>query len=149
MVKSLIGDLKPISGTVTKSPAVDINYFEQEVPGNRNTPFEEIRDSFPTLNNGEIHYFLAASGLTNQNIESQIITLSGGEAAKVRLCKLTITPSNCLILDEPTNHLDVLAKEALREAIEDYKGTVILVCHEPEFYEGLDVRVINAEEYSI
>lgn len=149
LVKSLIGALKPISGSVTKSPAVDINYFEQEVPGNRNTPFEEIRDSFPTLNNGEIHYFLAASGLTNQNIESQIITLSGGEAAKVRLCKLTIVPSNCLILDEPTNHLDALAKEALREAIEEYKGTVILVCHEPEFYEGLDVRVINAEEFCI
>ncbi|MBP3504454.1 MAG: ABC-F family ATP-binding cassette domain-containing protein [Bacilli bacterium] len=149
LVKSLIGDLKPISGNVIKSPAVDINYFEQEAPGNRNTPFEEIRDSFPTLNNGEIHYFLSASGLTNQNIESQIITLSGGEAAKVRLCKLTIQDSNCLILDEPTNHLDVLAKEALKEAIEEYEGTVILVCHEPDFYEGLNFRVIDAEKHSI
>lgn len=149
LVKSLIGELKPLSGNVVTSPALDINYFEQEVPGNRKTPFEEIRDSFPTLNNGEIHYFLAASGLSNQNIESQIITLSGGEAAKVRLCKLTIQESNCLILDEPTNHLDALAKEALREAIEEYKGTVILVCHEPEFYDGLNARIINAEEYKI
>lgn len=149
LIKSLIGDLKPISGSVTKSPAVDIDYFEQEVPGNRNTPFEEIRNSFPNLNNGEIHYFLSASGLTPQNIESQIITLSGGEAAKVRLCKLTIVPCNCLILDEPTNHLDNLAKEALKEAIMAFNGTVILVCHEPEFIEGLNARIINAEEYKI
>ena len=149
LVKSLIGDLKPISGSVTKSPAVDINYFEQEVPGNRNTPFEEIRDSFPTLNNGEIHYFLAASGLTNQNIESQIITLSGGEAARVRLCKLTIGEYNCLVLDEPTNHLDVLAKESLAEAIKNYKGTVLLVCHEADFYQDVASRIINLEDYSL
>lgn len=149
LIKSMLGLIPSINGSVTKSPALDIDYFEQEVNGNRNTPFEEIRDSFPNLNNGEIHYFLSASGLTPQNIESQIITLSGGEAAKVRLCKLTITPCNCLILDEPTNHLDVLAKEALKEAIMDFSGTVILVCHEPDFYDDLNVRIINAEDYKL
>ncbi len=149
LIKSLLGLIPPISGTVTKSPALDIDYFEQEVEGNRNTPFEEIRNAFPTLNNGEIHYFLSASGLTLENINSMIITLSGGEAAKVRLCKLTIVPCNCLILDEPTNHLDNLAKEALKEAIMEFKGTVILVCHEADFYQDLGVRIINAEEYSL
>ncbi len=149
LIKSLLGVIPTISGSVTKSPALDIDYFEQEVAENRNTPFEEIRNTFPTLNNGEIHYFLSASGLTEENINSMIITLSGGEAAKVRLCKLTIVPCNCLILDEPTNHLDNLAKEALKEAIVNFKGTVILVCHEPEFYQNLGVKIINVEEYCL
>ncbi len=149
LLKSMMGDLKPISGNIVKSPALDIDYFEQEVPDNRKTPFEEIRDSFPELNNGEIHYFLSASGIGYQQLDSMIMTLSGGEAAKVRLCKLTIVPTNCLVLDEPTNHLDQLAKDALREAIDKFTGAVIMVCHEPEFYEGLDVRVIDAEQFSI
>jgi ATPase subunit of ABC transporter with duplicated ATPase domains len=87
--------------------------------------------------------------LTHEHIESQIITLSGGEAAKVRLCKLTIGEYNCLVLDEPTNHLDVLAKEALQEAIQNYKGTILLVCHEADFYQTITSRVINLEEYAL
>jgi ATPase subunit of ABC transporter with duplicated ATPase domains len=88
-------------------------------------------------------------GLTNNHIESLMIALSGGEAAKVRLCKIMMEESNVLILDEPTNHLDILAKEALKEAVQKYRGTVILVSHEPEFYRDLVTRVINAEEYTL
>ena len=97
----------------------------------------------------EVHAALAACSLTSEHIESQIITLSGGEAAKVRLCKLTIGEYNCLVLDEPTNHLDVLSKEALQEAINEYKGTVLLVCHEPEFYQSVASRVINLEDFAL
>lgn len=149
LVRNLLGLNTPISGSVQKSPALDINYFVQEDAGSSKTPFEDLRDTFPYLNNGEIHYFLGASGLTPQNCESPIFTLSGGEAAKERIAKLMVVPCNCLVLDEPTNHLDVLAKEALKEAIEAFKGTVILVCHEPDFYEGLNARIINAEDYSL
>ena len=92
---------------------------------------------------------LAACGLTHEQIGSQIITLSGGEAAKVRLCKLTIGEYNCLVLDEPTNHLDVLSKEALKEAIIDYKGTILLVCHEADFYQEIATRVINLEDFAL
>ena len=131
------------------SPTITLGYFEQEVEGNRNTPRDEIWDAFPTLNQGEVHAALAASGLTSEHIESQIITLSGGEAAKVRLCKLTIGEYNCLVLDEPTNHLDVLSKESLQEAINNYKGTILLVCHEADFYQSVATRVINLEDYAL
>ena len=131
------------------SPTITLGYFEQEVEGNRNTPRDEIWDSFPTLNQGEVHAALAACGLTHEQIGSQIITLSGGEAAKVRLCKLTIGEYNCLVLDEPTNHLDVLAKESLQEAIKNYKGTILLVCHEADFYENVSSRIINLEDYAL
>lgn len=75
--------------------------------------------------------------------------LSGGEQAKVRLCKLINTETNVLLLDEPTNHLDVDAKEELKRALKEYKGAILLVCHEPEFYEGLVDKVVNLEEYSL
>ena len=149
LIKTLLGIIKPFSGTVEKSPTITLGYFEQEVPGNRNTPRDEIWDAFPTLTQGEVHAALAASGLNYEHIESQIITLSGGEAAKVRLCKLTIGEYNCLVLDEPTNHLDVLSKEALQEAINNYKGTILLVCHEADFYQGVASRVINLEDYAL
>ncbi len=149
LIKTLLGIIKPFGGNVNMSPTITLGYFEQEVLGNRNTPRDEIWDSFPTLTQGEVHAALAACGLTYEHIESQIITLSGGEAAKVRLCKLTIGEYNCLVLDEPTNHLDVLSKEALAEAINNYKGTVLLVCHEAEFYQNVASRVINLEDYAL
>ena len=76
----------------------------------------------------------------------EIGTLSGGEQAKVKLCKLVLKPCNLLILDEPTNHLDVDTKEELKKAIKDFKGTVILVSHEEAFYKDLDARVVNIED---
>ena len=62
--------------------------------------------------------------------------LSGGEQAKVRLCKLINRPSNVLVLDEPTNHLDVDAKDELKRALIAYRGSILMVCHEPEFYDA-------------
>ena len=75
--------------------------------------------------------------------------LSGGEQAKVRLCKLLNRETNVLLLDEPTNHLDVEAKEELKRALKEYKGSILLICHEPEFYEGIATRVIDCREWAL
>ena len=75
--------------------------------------------------------------------------LSGGEQAKVRLCKLINRETNVLLLDEPTNHLDVDAKEELKRALKAYKGSILLICHEPEFYEGLATRVMDCREWAL
>ena len=91
---------------------------------------------------------MAKCGLTTKHIESKVKVLSGGEQSKVRLCKLINRETNLLLLDEPTNHLDVDAKEELKRALLEYKGSVLLVCHEPEFYEGLTDKIWNLEEYS-
>ena len=74
--------------------------------------------------------------------------LSGGEAAKVRLCKVMLKDVNWLVLDEPTNHLDVDAKEELQRALKAFKGSVLLVSHEPEFYEGWVDKVWNIEDWT-
>ena len=91
---------------------------------------------------------LARCGLTPEHITTQMRVLSGGENAKVRLCKLMLRPMNLLVLDEPTNHLDPDAKEVLREAIRNYKGTVLLVSHEPEFYCDLVTQIWNVEDWT-
>ena len=83
------------------------------------------------MTNAEVRAALARCGLTNEHITSQMRVLSGGENAKVRLCKLMQNKYNVLVLDEPTNHLDIYAKEELSRALHDFKGTIILVSHEP------------------
>ena len=91
---------------------------------------------------------LAKCGLTTKHIESKVRVLSGGEQAKVRLCKLINRETNLLILDEPTNHLDVEAKDELKRALKEYHGSVLLVCHEPEFYSDIVTKAWNLEEFS-
>jgi len=138
LLKSILGLIPSLSGSVELGSNLQIGYFEQEVKAdNSTTCIEELWKEFPTLNQAEIRAALAKCGLTTKHIESQVRVLSGGEQAKVRLCKLINRETNILLLDEPTNHLDQDAKDELKRALIAYKGTVLLICHEPEFY--LDV----------
>ena len=80
--------------------------------------------------------------------ESQIQVLSGGEQAKVRLCLLMNRENNVLVLDEPTNHLDVDAKDELKRALQEYKGSILLICHEPEFYQDVVTDVWDMSQWT-
>lgn len=136
LLKSLLGIIQPLEGEVETGDFIDLGYFEQEAAGSRQTPLEAVWDAFPALNQAEVRAALAKCGLTSKHIESQIQVLSGGEQAKVRFCLLMNRENNVLILDEPTNHLDVDAKEELKRALQAFKGSILMVCHEPDFYEG-------------
>ncbi|GGE33658.1 ABC-F family ATP-binding cassette domain-containing protein [Streptococcus himalayensis] len=137
LLKSLLGIIPAIAGEVERGDYLELGYFEQEVEGgNRQTPLEAVWNAFPALNQAEVRAALARCGLTSKHIESQIQVLSGGEQAKVRLCLLMNRETNVLVLDEPTNHLDVDAKEELKRALKEFKGSILMVCHEPDFYEG-------------
>ena len=74
--------------------------------------------------------------------------LSGGEQAKVRLCKLLNRDTNFLLLDEPTNQLDVDAKDALKTALQEYRGSILLICHEPEFYQDVVDEIWNMSQWT-
>lgn len=138
LLKSILGIIKPLCGSVESGENLEIGYFEQEMaPGNRTTCIEEIWSEFPGFTQYEVRSALAKCGLTTKHIESQIQVLSGGEQAKVRLCKLINRKTNILLLDEPTNHLDVEAKSELKHALQVYKGAILLICHEPEFYQDV------------
>ena len=149
LLKSLLGIIKPLEGKVVRGDYIDLGYFEQETPqGNRKTALEEIWDTFLSMTQPEVRAALARCGLTSKHIESQIQVLSGGEQAKVRFCKLMNDESNVLVLDEPTNHLDVDAKDELKRALKEYKGSILMVCHEPEFYEGLATDIWDFSKLS-
>ena len=148
LLKTLLGIQPPISGTVEIDTYVEIGYFEQEHASGSNSALKEVWDEYPVMTNGEVRAALAKCGLTTDHIESQMRVLSGGENAKVRLCKLMLQKINLLVLDEPTNHLDTDAKDALKTAIADFNGTVLLVSHEPEFYMDIVTDVWNLEEWT-
>ncbi len=149
LLKSILGLIKPISGEVELGDYLSIGYFEQEMDQNVDTTcIEEIWKEFPAYTQYEVRSALAKCGLTTKHIESLVRVLSGGEQAKVRLCKLINRPSNILLLDEPTNHLDVDAKDELKRALKEYKGSILMVCHEPEFYEGLATQVWDCSQWT-
>ena len=150
LLKSILGLNKALSGIVNLGDYLELGYFEQEAKDDNNrTCIEEIWTEFPSYTQYEVRSALAKCGLMTKHIESQVRVLSGGEKAKVRLCKLMNRASNVLILDEPTNHLDVDAKEELKRALKEYKGSIVLICHEPDFYEGLATRVLDCSDWAL
>jgi ATPase subunit of ABC transporter with duplicated ATPase domains len=149
LLKSIIGLVPAFSGKVELGDYLEIGYFEQEKQYADNiTCIKEIWNEFPSYNQYEVRSALAKCGLMTKHIESMVKVLSGGEQAKVRLCKLINRESNVLLLDEPTNHLDVDAKEELKRALKAYKGSVLLICHESEFYKDVANKVWNCEEWT-
>ncbi len=149
LLKSILGLTPALSGEVSLGDYLQIGYFEQEGDyHNATTCIEEVWNEFPSLNQAEIRAALAKCGLTTKHIESQVRVLSGGEQAKVRLCKLLGRESNVLLLDEPTNHLDQDAKDELKRALIAYKGTILLICHEPEFYRDVVTEVWDCSRWT-
>lgn len=150
LLKSILGLTPALSGSVELGDYLSIGYFEQEMaPGNTNTCLDEIWKEFPSYTQYQVRSALAKCGLTTKHIESQVRVLSGGEQAKVRLCKLINRESNVLLLDEPTNHLDVDAKAELKRALKEYKGSILLICHEPEFYKGLATDIWDCRDWAL
>jgi ATPase subunit of ABC transporter with duplicated ATPase domains len=149
LLRSLLGEINPISGTVERGESLHIGYFEQETKtANHRTCIDEIWSEFPGFTQFEVRAALAKCGLTTKHIESRVEVLSGGEKAKVRLCKLINRETNLLVLDEPTNHLDVDAKEELKRALKAYRGSLLIICHEPEFYHDVVTDVWNGESWT-
>ena len=150
LLKSILGLCPSLSGSVSLGDYLSIGYFEQEMTeDNPNTCIEEIWKEFPSFNQYEVRSALAKCGLTTKHIESKVKVLSGGEQAKVRLCKLINRESNVLLLDEPTNHLDIDAKAELKRALKDYKGSILLICHEAAFYEDIVSKKIDCSEWAL
>lgn len=148
LLKTLLKLIPPIEGEIEHDQFINVGYFEQEESASDKTALQEFWDEFPALTNAEARAALAKCGLTTEHITSQMKVLSGGENAKVRLCKIMQNPANILVLDEPTNHLDVDAKAELARAVKEFKGTVLLVSHEPEFYSDVCDEIWDVSDWS-
>lgn len=148
LLKTLVGELPLISGSFKFVDDAKIAYFEQEhhFEHPEYTPIEEISNLYPLLDEKDIRTKLARCGITGNMAMQPIKTLSGGEQAKLKLCKIMMIKANVLILDEPTNHLDKNAKDELLSSLKKYQGTVIFASHERDFIEKLATRVYNIED---
>ena len=149
LVKSILGEIRPISGSVHFGQNLNIGYFKQEEDFGEKTAIEVLWDDFPTLQQFEVRAALAKCGLTTQQYESKVKVLSGGEKAKLRLCRIINRPTNILILDEPTNHLDNEAKEELKRALKEYGGGIFLISHDKDFYEDIATEIWHMEDFSL
>ncbi len=127
---------------------VTTGYFEQDLiwEDGAGTPVQIVSDSYPGMVMKEVRKALARCGISSKHAMQPVGTLSGGEQAKVKMCLLTLKPCNFLILDEPTNHLDHQAKDALKDALIEFPGTILLVSHEEAFYREWAQRVIDLEK---
>ncbi len=148
LLKTLLNIIPSLGGTNNLDYNINYGYFEQELEFDYITAIDYVWRFYPDLTNKEVRGLLAGVGINKDKAESLMPVLSGGEKARIRLQILGNRETNTLRLDEPTNHLDQLAKDALKEALLDYKGTLVLVCHEKEFYTGLVDEIIDLEAYS-
>ncbi|WP_326716565.1 ABC-F family ATP-binding cassette domain-containing protein [Vagococcus jeotgali] len=139
LLKTLVGDIPALSGEIEMSRDTKINYFSQDL--NWEHPNQSAVDwlqfKHPKLNHKETRRMLSKSGITDDNMTKPLSQLSGGEQCKVKLCYLTLIKSNFLVLDEPTNHLDQQSKDSLKQTLNEFEGTVLLVSHEMDFLEDL------------
>jgi len=136
LIKTIIDELPKINGSYVWDKNVNINYLGQDdFYLTSKTPFEVVNQSYFNFDRKSIYSLLASYGINYEMSNRPINTLSGGEQMKIKLALMKNNYGNVLILDEPTNHLDVNAKEALKVALKDYEGTLILVSHDHEFYE--------------
>ena len=94
----------------------------------------------------EVKTVLSKLGLSD--LSQKVGDLSGGLRRRVQLAQVLLNDADLLLLDEPTNHLDVDAKEELKRALQAYKGSILLICHEPEFYQDVVTEVWNCEDWT-
>ena len=131
LLRTLDGQLEPVSGEIIFGAGARISYFEQyhtDIHADR-TILEELTD-YSGEDTGKVRDVLAGMLFRNDEVHKTIGVLSGGETARVAVAKLMLTRCNILLLDEPTNHLDIPSKEIFEQAMKDFDGTVIAVSHD-------------------
>lgn len=139
MIKCIMNDTD-YNGEIELGHNVEIGYFAQDASKSLDTGssvFEIIDNVAVGEKRKEIRSLLGAFLFSGEDIDKKVSVLSGGEKTRLGLCKLLFSDSNLLILDEPTNHLDIQSKNVLKDALQNYEGTFIVVSHDREFLEGL------------
>jgi len=147
-LKTVLGDLLPISGGLTWGANVNIEYFDQELStlDLASTVIEEIAAVAPRATPGELRSYLAKFLFTGDDILKAVVALSGGEQSRLALAKLIYSRANVLVMDEPTNHLDIPSREALERALAEFPGTIITVSHDRYFLDKLATEILHFED---
>ncbi|WPC17188.1 ATP-binding cassette domain-containing protein [Pediococcus inopinatus] len=151
LIKSILGKIPALSGTTSFSPSAKVNYFSQELVWEKPelTPLQTIQNVYPDMQPRTIRTKLAKCGINAADTQKSMSILSGGEQTKVKICLLELVEANFLVMDEPTNHLDDETKSALSEALQRFKGNLIVVSHEDGFYTDWIDKELNVEKLRI
>ena len=145
LIKLIIGKLEPLAGIIEAGYNVEIGYYDQENQNldPENTVLDELWNAYPRKTETEIRNTLGQFRFVGEDVYKEVNVLSGGERARLTLCKLILSKMNLLVLDEPTNHLDIDSREALETALEGFDGTIFAVSHDRYFIEKLATRIIE------
>ncbi|GEL06267.1 ABC transporter ATP-binding protein [Rummeliibacillus stabekisii] len=145
LLKTLIKDESPLSGTIHFGTNVQIGYYDQELAklDSNKSILKELWDEWPLMNEKDIRTVLGRFLFSGEDVDKIVRDLSGGEKARLALAKLILQKANFLILDEPTNHLDLDSKEVLENALVDYPGTLLFVSHDRYFINRISTKVVE------
>ena len=152
LLKIIVDEIKASSGNSVLGQNTTLGYYAQ----NQAEELDLTKTVFATIDDiakGEVRLkirdLLGSFLFSGEDIEKKVGVLSGGEKARLALCKLLLEPYNFLVLDEPTNHLDILSKQILKDALANYKGTMVVVSHDREFLRGLSSKILEFSERKV
>ena len=151
LAKIIVNELE-FEGNVKLGHQVQIGYYAQNQTDfleDNKTVLQCIQDAADVNTSGKVRDILGSFLFSNDDVDKKIKVLSGGERARVALCKLLLEPINLLIMDEPTNHLDMMSKDILKRALKDYDGSLIVVSHDRDFLQGLTEKVYEFKNQNI
>ena len=151
LAKMMVGEI-PFTGHLKLGHNVEVGYFAQNqsehLPPEK-TVLEIMEDAATDGNRMRVRDMLGSFLFGGDAVDKKAKVLSGGERNRLALCKLLLAPFNVLIMDEPTNHLDIASKNVLKEALQSFKGTLILVSHDRDFLQGLTSTVYGFKDREI
>lgn len=144
LFKTLLGEVKPLDGTIQFGQTVDVGYLPQIIKFENDS--ERILDYFIRVCNLEeekARRYLAWFGFYHVDMYRYISSFSGGEQVRMKLLEIMLKGCNCILLDEPTNHLDLLSCEIIEDVLTKFEGTIVVISHDRLFLENLKVRTIH------
>ena len=144
-LKTIVGDIKPLSGEYRYGVNVDIGYFDQQMArySSKKQVINDYWDEFPRLTETQVRNDLGAFLFRGEDVFKQVDSLSGGERVRLALAKIFKTGPNFLILDEPTNHMDIIGKETLESMLAEFDGSLIFVSHDRYFVKRVATKVLE------
>lgn len=152
LAKILMQEIEPDGGVVTPGHNIHLSYYAQnqsELLDPKKTVLEVMEDKAPEHLRTKVRSILGSFMFTGDDVEKKVSVLSGGERARLALASLVLHPTNMLVLDEPTNHLDIQSKDILKNALMQYKGTLLVVSHDRDFLGGLTEKVVEFKDHKL
>jgi len=152
LAKMIVGELKASSGSIKLGHNVQIGYFAQNQAEYLNpdkTVLETMINAANQSNRAKVRDILGSFLFSGEEVEKYVKVLSGGERNRLALAKMLLEPFNVLVMDEPTNHLDIASKRVLKQALQNFEGTLLLVSHDRDFLQGLTNKVYEFKEGAI